>query len=188
MLVALGGLLAGCSTMVHGPVQSVRIESSPPGAQATITPQTSQRGPGFVHESEQTVTTPATVDLRRDTNYRVEFQKEGYKIASTRVRSEYNWFLGFTPFCGGFPLNVCEAVGQIPLPDVQERPLPVRFLTAFFTYPVGAIGAVGKSLRLISPEALAGHSFKLQSEDDGYFDQWSGTGTPVVQNTLERLD
>ena len=78
LALALGGSLAtGCSTLFHGPTQQVRIESDPPGAEATITPQTSQRGPTFLIEGNHEVRTPAAVTLRRDTFYRVEFRKEG---------------------------------------------------------------------------------------------------------------
>jgi len=183
LVLALGGSLAtGCSTLFHGPTQQVRIESDPPGAEATITPQTSSRGPTFLMEGDTTVRTPATVQLRRDTFYRVEFQKEGYKIGTTKVRSEYD-FLNAPIVCGA-----CEAIGALPRPDMQDRFIGLRILSAFYTYPVGAIGAAGQALRLVSPEAILGHAYKLKSEDDGYFDGFSGFGTPIVRNKLEPLD
>jgi hypothetical protein len=181
--VAVAGTLAsGCSMLFHGPTQQVRIESDPPGAEATIMPQTSQRGPTFLIEGNQEVRTPATVTLRRDTFYRVEFQKPGYKIGTTKLRSEYD-FVNAPVVCGP-----CEAIGALPKPDMQGRSLGLRFLSAFYTYPVGAVGAVGQALRLVSPEAILGDSFKLKAENDGYFDQFSGYGTPLVRQTLEPLD
>jgi len=42
MLLALA--CSGCSAVVHGPMQDVRIESNPPGANVTLFPQQSQRG------------------------------------------------------------------------------------------------------------------------------------------------
>lgn len=183
LALALGGSLAtGCSMLFHGPTQRVRIESDPPGAEATITPQTSQRGPTFLVEGDMTVRTPAVVELQRDTFYRVEFQKAGYKIGTTKVRSEYD-FLN-APLVGG----PCEAVGALPRPDLKGRSLPLRFASAFYTYPVGAFGAVGQALRLLSPEAILGDAFKLKAEDDGYFDQFTGYGTPTVRERLEPLD
>lgn len=182
VLVVSGGLTAGCSTLLHGPTQQVRIESDPPGAQATIMPQLSQRGPGFLIEGDLTVTTPAEIQLRRDTSYRVEFEHEGYKLATTKVRSEYD-FVNSPLACGA-----CEAIGALPRPDMSGKPLPLRFLSAFYTSPVGAIGAIGGALRMFSPEALMGNSFKLKAADDGYFDQFSGLGTPVVRQGLERAD
>jgi hypothetical protein len=169
--------------MVHGPMQGVRIVSDPPGAQATITPQTSVRGPLFAPKDDVTVRTPATVQLRRDTNYRVEWQKEGYRIAAKTIRSEYDWM--WAPLACG----ACEAVGALPVPDTAERALPVRFLNAtFIEYPVGAFRATGQAVRLISPEAILGTSFKLKSEDDGYFDHWFAVSEPTVAISLEPLD
>lgn len=183
LAVVLGGTIAsGCSTLLHGPTQSVRIESTPPGAEVTITPQTSQRGPTFLIDGEQTVTTPATVELRRDTFYRLEFQKEGYKIGDARLSSEYDW-LNAPVVAGPF-----EAVGSLPKPDVSDRALPIQFLTAFYTYPVGASGAIGSALQILSPEALLGHAYKLKPADSGFFDQITGLGTPVISQSLERID
>src|SRR5262245_38321535 len=106
ILVAASVLLGGCATIVHGKFQEVRIDSNPPGATATIAAQLSERGPAFVDDTkERKVTTPATVRLLRDNNYRVEVEKPGYKIASMQLVSEYDWFWGQI-MCGP-----CEAVG-----------------------------------------------------------------------------
>jgi hypothetical protein len=164
-------------------MQDVRIDSDPPGAQATITPQTSVRGPLFAPEGDVTVRTPATVQLHRDTNYRVEWQKEGYQIVAKKIRSEYDWM--WAPLACG----ACEAVGAIPTPDTADRALPIRFLSAaFIEYPVGAFRATGQAVRLISPEAIMGTSFKLKSEDDGYFADWFAVGEPTMSVSLEPLD
>jgi len=180
VVAALAALaLGGCSSIVHGPLQDVRVESNPPGAGITIFPQQSQRGPLFLDEKQITGTTPTTVRLRRDTNYRVEFQKEGYAIGEKKVVSRYDWALA--PFACG----PCEAVGELPVYDMKEHALPVRFAeAAFYEYPVGAVRSVGKTLRMLSPEALMGHSFKLKAEDDGYWENWSGVGTPVLSVDL----
>jgi hypothetical protein len=69
---------------MHGPYQDVRIESDPPGAKATISPMISQRGPAYLDEKKQTVTTPATVRLKRDNTYRVEYEKAGTRSATRR--------------------------------------------------------------------------------------------------------
>jgi hypothetical protein len=165
----------GCSSLVHGPMQDVRVESNPPGAAITIFPQQSQRGPLFLEEEQIKGTTPTTVRLRRDTNYRVEFQKEGYVIGEKKIVSRYDW--AFAPFACG----PCEAVGELPKYDMKEHVWPVRFAeAAFYEYPVGAVRSVGGALRVLSPEALMGHSFKLKAEDDGYWQNWHGVGTPVL--------
>lgn len=172
--------LSGCATVVHGPYQEVVIDSNPPGAQATVSAQLSERGPLFVDKEKQTVTTPATVRLRRDNSYRIELEKPGYKIATAQVVSAYDW-LWAPVACGP-----CEAVGQLPTYDMSGRALPVRFLeAAFYEYPVGAVRSFGYALRIFSPDALMGNAFKLKSKDAGYFEDWSGLSTPTIEASLE---
>jgi hypothetical protein len=167
--------------MVHGPFEDVRIDSSPPGATATISPMLSERGPLFLDpKKEQKITTPATVRLRRDNTYRVEMNKPGYKIASTKVVSSYDWV--WAPVtCGP-----CEAVGDLPTFDMKGRSLPLRFAeAAFYSYPRGFIRAIGRGTRIFSPDALLGNSFKLRQEKDGFFTNWHALGTPDVTAQLE---
>jgi len=172
--------LSGCATVVHGPYQDVVIDSEPPGAQATVSAQLSERGPLFVDKEKQTVTTPATVRLRRDNSYRIEIEKPGYKLGSNQVVSAYDW-LWAPVVCGP-----CEAVGALPTYDMSEHSLPVRFLeAAFYEYPVGAIRSFGYALRLFSPDALMGNAFKLKSKNGGYWENWSGLSTPTIDTSLE---
>ena len=179
-LAAALAALSGCATLVHGPYQDVVIDSNPPGAKATVTGQASERGPNFVDKEKQEVTTPATVWLRRDNSYRVEVQKEGYKIGSNQVVSEYDW-LWSPSLCGP-----CEAIGALPTYDMSQSSLPVRFLqAAFYEYPVGVFRASGRALRIFNPDALMGNSFKLKSKGSGFFDDWSGVTTPTVGTDLE---
>ncbi len=180
LAVALA-LLSGCATLVHGPYQDVRIDSNPPGATATISAQSSERGPSFLDEQkERKVTTPATVRLLRDNSYRVEVEKPGYKLASKQISSEYDWFWGQIT-CGP-----CEAVGAMPSPDMTNSNTGVRVLeTVFYEWPKGFIGGWGKGLRLFSPDALLGSSFKLKEKDSGYWNEWHGLGTPTITANLE---
>jgi hypothetical protein len=177
-------VLSGCATMIHGPFEDVRIVSTPAGATASISPMLSQRGPSFLDSNrEYTVTTPGTVRLRRDNTYRIEVAKPGYRIASTKVLSSYDW-LWAPVVCGP-----CEAVGDLPSFDMKGRALPLRFLEAgLYSYPKGFIGAWGRGLRLFSPEALLGTSYKLRSADAGFVGNWHAVGVPEVSVVLERLD
>lgn len=171
--------LGGCAAIVHGPLQDVRLESSPPGAAVTIFPQQSQRGPLFLDEEQIKATTPATVRLHRDTSYRAEFQKSGYVIGEKKIVSKYDWVLA--PIACG----PCEAIGELPTYDMKGRSVPVRFgQAAFYEYPVGAVRSVGEALRIVSPEAIMGDAFKLKSEDDGYWTNWTGIGTPIISVDL----
>ena len=181
VLAAALALCGGCATIVHGPYQNVRIDSNPPGATATISAQMSERGPAYLDsEKVRTVTTPATVRLLRDNTYRVEVEKPGYQTASTQIVSEYDWFWA-TMTCGP-----CEAVGALPSYDVKDQNIGVRFLeNAFYEYPKGFIGGWGKGLRIFSPDALLGNSFKLKQKDSGYWTGWHALGTPEITATLE---
>jgi hypothetical protein len=176
-------LLSGCATVVHGPLQDVRIDSNPPGATVTVSPMLSERGPNFLDEKKQyTVTTPATLRLRRDNTYRVEVAKQGYKITTTKVVPSYDW-LWAPVTCGP-----CEAVGELPTYDLKGRALPVRFAeAAFYEYPKGFIRAIGRGLRVFSPDALLGNSFKLKSADQGYFGNWHAFGPTDVTANLEPI-
>ena len=183
LLASVAAYLGGCATVVHGPFEDVRIDSTPPGATATISPMLSERGPLFLDpKKEQKVTTPATVRLRRDNTYRVEMSKPGYKIASTKVVSSYDWV--WAPVtCGP-----CEAVGDLPTFDMKGRALPLRFAeAAFYSYPRGFVRAIGRGLRIFSPDALLGNSFKLRQEGDGFFTNWHALGTPDVGARLEPI-
>jgi hypothetical protein len=180
LLGSLCTLLGGCATMIHGRYQEVHLESVPPGATVVVSPLQSERGPAYLDTKKQTVTTPATVRLRRDNTYRVELQKPGYKLATNQVQSSYDW-LWAPVTCGP-----CEAIGQLPTYDMKEHALPVRFLeAAFYEYPKGLFRAFGYGLRLFSPEALMGTSYKLKPAGAGFFDEWHGLGEPTVSTTLE---
>lgn len=175
-------LLSGCATIAHGPYQDVQIVSNPAGATATVTTQGSQRGPNFKDEKKHVVTTPAVVRLHRDNDYRVEMQMPGYKLGTTQIVSEYDW-LWAQYACGG-----CEAVGALPEHDVKNANPAARFAyAAFYDYPVGFFRAAGRSLRILSPDALLGSSFKLKQKDSGYFEDWTAMETPVVGVNLEPL-
>ena len=175
-------MLAGCATIVHGPYQNVRIESQPPGAKATIAPMLSARGPQFMDDKKQSVTTPATVRLRRDNTYRIEVEKSGYKIGNSQVVSSYDWV--WSPYlCGP-----CEAIGQLPSFDLKGKSAPVRFLeAAFYEYPKGALRAFAQGTRLFNPDALLGNSFKLKDKNAGLFSDFHALGEPTVSATLEPL-
>jgi hypothetical protein len=181
VLAATLMLLGGCATVVHGPYQDVRIDSNPPGATATIAAQLSERGPAFVDETKtRTVTTPATVRLLRDNSYRVEIQKPGYKIATTQIVPEYDWL--WAPVgCGP-----CEAVGALPPLADKEDPTAVQLAEdVFYEWPKGFIGGWGKGLRIFSPDAILGSSYKLKQKDSGYWSEWHGLGTPAISMNLE---
>jgi len=164
---------SGCTaTVLHGKFQDVRIESSPPGATATISPMASERGPLFLDDQKRVVTTPATVRLRRDTNYRVEIEKAGYSSSTTQLVSSYDW-LSAPIICGP-----CELVGDA----YDGFPHGAQMATMF---PLGLLRGIGRGLRTISPDAVLGSAFKLRGKDAGFWSDWHGYGTPDVIATLQ---
>ena len=179
VLVGLAiGLLTGCSTLLHGPLQEVQINSNPPGATATISPTESQRGVGYL-AAKQVVTTPSVVKLSRDNSYRVDFDKQGYGPAKAEIRSHYDWFWGQVT-CG-----LCEAVADLPTLTTPETAWPLLVLAnAFYEYPRGFIGGWGKGLRFFSPDALLGSSFNLKEEGAGFWSNFHALGTPEITATL----
>ncbi len=96
------------------------------------------------------------------------------------MASSYDWVWAQIA-CGP-----CEAVGDLPTFDLRGKPLPVRFAeAAFYEYPKGFIRAWGRGMRVFSPDALLGNSFKLKRKDAGFFSNWHALGTPRVAPTLE---
>jgi hypothetical protein len=180
ILASAAFLLGGCASMIHGPYETVRIESDPPGATANVSATQSERGSLFLDPQKQTVTTPATLRLRRDNTYRVELLKPGYKVSTTKVVSSYDWL--WTPYlCGP-----CEAAGQLPTYDLKDQALPVRFLeAAFYEYPKGFFRAWGYAFRIFNPEALMGTSYKLAPEKGGFLSNWHALGEPTVTGHLD---
>ena len=80
----------------------------------------------------------------------------------------------------------CEAVGALPSYDVSDQNIAVRFAeSAFYEYPKGFIGGWGKGMRIFSPDALLGSTFKLKEKDSGYWAGWHGLGTVEIRPTLE---
>jgi hypothetical protein len=79
-VAVLGG--SGCATIVSGRTEMIRFESMPTGATAYI-------------DNTKTYTTPAAVELSRQTNHRVEFSKPGYVPVNRQVlRASNPWLWG----------------------------------------------------------------------------------------------
>jgi hypothetical protein len=77
-------------------------------------------------------------------------------------------------------------VGALPSYDLSDRNIALRFAeSAFYEYPKGFIGAIGRGMRLFSPDSLLGSTFKLKEKDSGYWSGWHGLGTPDIHPTLE---
>ncbi|GBD26442.1 hypothetical protein HRbin30_01774 [bacterium HR30] len=84
-----GGVLAGCATLINGPTQKVQIVSDPPGAVAKV--------------AGREVTTPATLELRRNASYRVTFEKQGYEPTQREIARRINNHVYWNVLVGGLP-------------------------------------------------------------------------------------
>ena len=71
----------GCATIIRGTEQDFAIESSPPGAEATLS-------------TGQSCVTPCTLHLPRKTDFDVTFNMEGYETGTAHVTS--GWSRGGT--------------------------------------------------------------------------------------------
>lgn len=73
--------LAGCASILTGTSQPVSFNSTPTGAIVQVGPYT--------------VTTPATLLLKRGSTYQVRFHRDGYVDQVVPLGSSFNgWFLG----------------------------------------------------------------------------------------------
>jgi hypothetical protein len=169
-------VLGGCATLIHGPYEDVAFESNPPGATATVTATMSERGPNYLDPKKSyTVTTPATLRLRRDNTYRVEMQKPGYRIATSKVVSSYDW--AWAPVtCGP-----CELVGDLPTYDMKGPPAS-RPLRAGRVLRVsrGFVRAWGRGLRIFSPRGAPRELVQAARRERRLLRQLARVGTPRI--------
>jgi PEGA domain len=73
---AIGLLLNGCATLIHGSHQTIPITSDPPGAQLNI------GGSQYI--------TPADVSLARDQEYQAVVTKPGYETQTMEIHSSFS--------------------------------------------------------------------------------------------------
>lgn len=69
--------VTGCATVIRGTQQDYTIESSPPGADVTLS-------------TGQTCVTPCVLRLPRKTAFDVTFEMEGYETGTARVNSGWS--------------------------------------------------------------------------------------------------
>ena len=77
--------LTGCASIAHGPRQSVFLDSSPTNAEV------------FISGKKGTIkaVTPATVSLKRSSDYMVRFEKDGYVPQTQQISHTMDgWMVG----------------------------------------------------------------------------------------------
>jgi len=80
VIFALVFSLAGCATLIDGRTQTVTFTSDPPGATVEI----------VVDDQTETITTPGSIELQRDTFLVAVFKKEGHHPTEFVVRGDQN--------------------------------------------------------------------------------------------------
>lgn len=69
--------LTSCATLIHGGMQTVSINTDPPGARVTV--------------DGQNVVAPAEVKLGRDRDHQVVASMAGYDDATATINSHFSW-------------------------------------------------------------------------------------------------
>jgi len=77
LLFTLALLLSGCATLVHGPSQSIRVESEPSGAHVEV-------------DGRPAGKTPTTVNLKRDQEHRVRLYYAGEAAHTVTLQRSRN--------------------------------------------------------------------------------------------------
>ena len=84
-LLAIPLSLNGCASIVHGPRQQVFLNSAPAAANVLISGKS----------GTTTAVTPAMVSLKRNSDYVVKFQKDGYVPKTEQIHhSASGWLFG----------------------------------------------------------------------------------------------
>jgi hypothetical protein len=79
-LVLLGSFGTGCATLVRGDKQKLAFNTDPAGATVTLDDG----------KAKQTVTTPATVPLKRKDKYAVEIAKPGFQTLQFDLAAQWD--------------------------------------------------------------------------------------------------
>ena len=98
---ALGLLLFGCATIIHGTKQRIGISSSPTGAKVSV-------------DNDSVGVTPLFVNLKRKDDYIVTIELPGYQKAQLTITSSVSgWVWGNIVFGGLIGLAIDAASGGL---------------------------------------------------------------------------
>jgi hypothetical protein len=87
-LIALGGLSAGCATVIKGTKQDIPIGSDPSGARVTI-------------DGKPAGTTPMTASLPRKRSHMVTVERDGYEVENTIITNSVGGAVAGNIIVGG---------------------------------------------------------------------------------------
>jgi len=97
-------VLSGCASIAHGPRENVFLDSNPTNATVLITGK----------KNAINAVTPATVSLKRNSSYTVQFSKEGYLPVTHQIsQSMDGWTLGNFLFGGIIGIGVDAITGSM---------------------------------------------------------------------------
>src|SRR5581483_10828258 len=116
-------LSTSCATIFHGKTQNINITTDPPGAR--------------ILAGGNTFVTPAQVSLRRDSDYTIVADKEGYQQSEALLQHSVDWytFLGNIIFGGliGWGIDFASGSAYELSPstvDIQLKPISSQPATA----------------------------------------------------------
>lgn len=76
LILAMVAILSGCATITRGTSEVLVVETEPPGAEVSVSPN------GY------RCTSPCSLEVKRKHNYHVDIRKDGYEPISTDVLSQ----------------------------------------------------------------------------------------------------
>lgn len=98
-LTMIASSLAGCATIVQGPKEDVKFASVPNGV--------------VVKAADRQIITPGEIGLKRNTDQKVVFEKEGFPAREIVLESKPSWWLlGNLAFGGIIGLIIDLATGS----------------------------------------------------------------------------
>jgi hypothetical protein len=130
-ILILAFMLSGCGAIFHGSNQTIAVSTDPPDAQMKI--------------GGNTLKSPASVTLRRDADYIITAEKDGYETGQGTIQHSVHWgtTLGNIIFGGliGLAIDFGSGSAYKLEPDTLVIPLKAKVATAGSGSPT-SIGAV----------------------------------------------
>jgi hypothetical protein len=132
LVLVLAFMLSGCGAIFHGSNQTIAVSTDPPDAQMKI--------------GGNTLKSPASVTLRRDADYIITAEKDGYDAGQGTIQHSVHWgtTLGNIIFGGLIGLAIDFGSGSAYKLEPQSLviPLKAKVANAGSGSPISVPGAI----------------------------------------------